>query len=106
MALLPSMLTISKLSGLTTIAKEIKTLIFGADKPAKSRELAGKGVRDNTKFTDFHVAIIKAEYEIFLVNNKTNPKKRMTQEELAIMLNKKFGLNKSRKSYAKIWNQE
>jgi hypothetical protein len=106
MAFLPSMLTITKLSGLASIAKEVKTLFLGSDTPVRSNQLAGKSVRDTTKFTDHQIAMIKAEYAVFLIKNQTDPKKRMTQQELAIMLNKKFGLNKSRQSYAKIWNQE
>jgi electron transfer flavoprotein alpha subunit len=106
MALLPSMLTITKLTGLASIAKEIKELFIGKEPVCSKRELAGKGVRDTTKFNSYHIAMIKAEFAMMQINNKTNPKKRMTQEELAIMLNKKLGLNKSRKSYAKIWNQE
>lgn len=106
MALLPSMLTITKLSGLASIAKEVKTLIFGSDKPARNSQPAGNSVRDNTKFTEYHKAVIKVEYAVFKINNETNPKKKMTQNDLAIMLNKKLGLNKSRQSYAKIWNQE
>jgi hypothetical protein len=106
MALLPSMLTITKLTGLASVAKEIKELFIGKEPVCSKRELAGKGVRDNTKFTDHQIAMIKAEHAVFLIKNDTDPKKRMTQQELAIMLNKKFGLNKSRQSYAKIWNQE
>ena len=106
MALLPAMSTITKLTGLATIAKEIKELFFGKEPICTKKELAGRGIRDTTKFTDYHKAVIRSEYQMMTIMNKANPKKKMTQEQLAIMLNKKLGLNKSRKSYSAIWKSE
>lgn len=106
MALLPAMSTITKLTGLASIAKEIKELFFGKEPICTKKELAGRGIRDTTKFTDYHKAVIRSEYQMMIIMNKTDPKKKMTQEQLAIMLNKKLGLNKSRKSYSAIWKSE
>jgi hypothetical protein len=106
MALLPAMSTITKLTGLASIAKEIKELFFGKEPICTKKELAGRGIRDTTKFTEYHKTVIRVEYQMMQIHNKTNPKKKMTQEQLAIMLNKKLGLNKSRKSYSAIWKSE
>lgn len=106
MALLPAMSTITKLTGLATIAKEIKEMIWGKEPVCRQKEIAGRGVRDTTKFTEYHKAIIRAEFQMMQTLNKTNPKQRMTQEQLAVILNRKLGLNKSRKSYAAVWNAD
>ncbi|MDV7402230.1 hypothetical protein RZS08_62990, partial [Arthrospira platensis SPKY1] len=69
---------------MASIAKEIKELFFGKEPICTKKEVAGRGIRDTTKFTDYHKAVIRAEYKMMTIMNQTNPKKKMTQEQLAI----------------------
>lgn len=103
--MLPSLATITKVSSIVSLIQQIKKTIFGETQKEEKR-LKKPYTCDRTKFTDYHIAVIKSEYNLFVVNNATNPKKKMTQAELAVMLNKKLGLNKSRQAYAAVWNSK
>lgn len=62
-------------------------------------------ISDTTKFNDYHKRVIKAEHAAAVIQRRTGTS-HITNQELADLLNHKFGLNKSVRSYSHIWNQK
>jgi hypothetical protein len=62
-------------------------------------------VSDTTKFNDYHKRVIKAEHAAAVIQRRTGTS-HITNQELADLLNQKFGLNKSVRSYSRIWNEK
>ena len=59
---------------------------------------------DTTKFTKQHHDIIMDEYHMMQVHNKgVTQEKRINTDELTDLLNQRFGLDKSRTSYSRVW---
>ncbi|MBP93777.1 MAG: hypothetical protein CMC55_06630 [Flavobacteriaceae bacterium] len=61
--------------------------------------------RDTTVLTDYHERVIKAEHAAAEIHNRTHPNK-ITSQDLTDLLNQKFKLNKSVRSYSRIWKKQ
>lgn len=93
----------NKLVALLHLAPLIKETIDLFKSPEPLPQQVDKK-RDTTRFNEYHKAVIRAEYAAALIHNETNYQK-ITNKELADLLNQKFGLNKSVRAYSRIWNQ-
>lgn len=64
---------------------------------------------DTTKFTDQQIKLIRAEYEAkeqynSRIRAKIIPGSLVTNHELVSMLNSRFSMSKSIRTYARVWN--
>ncbi len=94
---------LNKLIVLLNAAPAVKEII-DMFSPEKVPTTMTNKKRDTTKFNEYHVAVIKAEYAAAKIHNCTHTTK-ISNQELADLLNLKFDLNKSVRSYSRIWNQ-
>lgn len=91
----------------TAIEEEVKSFIswFNQEeeqpKPKKKRVIS----RDCNPLNQYHYDFIIMAHQEFMEHNSKLPKKdRMKVQELTDKLNERFGLNKSTRSYQRIWS--
>ena len=59
---------------------------------------------DTTKYTQFMFDFVMYAHNEYILHNRNNPKERKTIADLAIVINRKMGTDKSKTSLSQIWN--
>lgn len=93
---------VAKALALAELVAGFGNLLFGDDKPKSKPK---RKDADRAALTDYHKAVIRAEYKSYVLFNK-NHKRKMSTQELTNLINARIGLNKSVRTYSRIWNSE
>ena len=102
-SLVTALRAVSLVKAALPIVSFVKETFGYEDEPAPVEKLPPRKY-DSTPFTQEHYDAITERYMAVCDWNAANPSKRITGAELTIKLNEELGLNKSRTSYARIWN--
>lgn len=93
---------LAKALAVAELFSSFSNLVFGDSEPKTKNK---RKPADTTPLTDYHKAVIRAEHQSYVLFNKTH-KRKMNTQELTSLINAKLGLNKSVRTYSRIWNSE